>query len=164
MSADWERVQQALRLIREAKRILRETGVLRSQRDLDVDLSEWYVAEATGGRRADSRAQAGWDVIAGDSRRIQVKKNNKSLDNPWRGTWYISDRELDAVGQDGSVWLLQMRDDHTIERAYEIPARDFQTEMVGERSGDGYFIRSRDLAESYQRNPGMFGCLDDSIN
>jgi hypothetical protein len=68
----YKQVYKALEQIRTGIKKLRELGVIRTKRDIRVDLCEWYVSEAFNGERT-RPAQKGWDVCCNEGRKIQVR-------------------------------------------------------------------------------------------
>lgn len=93
IASDPARVQEALSLIRQAKTILREQGVLRHEKAIHCEISEWVIAELLGGSRAVSGNQKGWDIELLDGTKIQVKSHAKASTNMSNWTTLSAHRE-----------------------------------------------------------------------
>ena len=85
------KIRRALDDLVEAKRKLRECGVLRSERFVG-EIGEWFVKSILEAKRAETSSQKGWDLLL-DGKKIQVKTHAKGDDNNARWTEIKYDKE-----------------------------------------------------------------------
>lgn len=121
----------------EAKRALLKSGVLRSFKAPEADLSEWLIATLLTGSLASNKSQPSFDVLAGD-KRVQVKSLCKASDNP--NGYIVSARDRSNSGTHGaSHYAFVFFDDLELQSAYLVPE-----DVV--RSWNRTQIRQKDLA------------------
>lgn len=102
-------VARLLGLYRAILRALRERGVTRTDNAPTGDYAEYLTAAAYGGQLSDP-SQRGWDVRAGDGRRLQVKGR-------------VNRRQLGVIRSfDFDALIVVLFDnDYRIEHAVELP-------------------------------------------
>lgn len=81
-----KQIRRAIDQFVSAKDVLRDLGVVRSER-LVSEIGEWFFTALFGGCKADSATQKGWDVSL-DNRKIQIKTHAKGDNNSARWTEY----------------------------------------------------------------------------
>jgi hypothetical protein len=146
-----KKVRDALRLIAEGERRLRQLKVLRSNKDIDADLAEWLSAQVEGGELASSRSQRAWDVEANGSR-LEVKKDRKGEDNSWRGRFWVAASTLSELEPDDVVVRVLLRNDRSVEGYYSVPVRDLQALPSVPQGG---LRLPKSWLESYRRHVGL---------
>ena len=129
---------------------LRDRDVIRSTNNPVADYSEWLVAKAFDFALA-PKSEAGYDVVAPDLTRYQVKGRRPTIENPSRQLSFI--RGLDGASEpfDYLIGIL-FRPDFTVLRAAEIPVADIHQLAVWTAHVNGWrFI----LRDSVWERPGV---------
>lgn len=143
------RVADAMESMARAEQTLRDEGVLRSHRDVDVDLTEWIISMLLGGRLAQSRTQRGWDVELTDGRKVQVRKDRKDpLTNIWRGKIWISNWPDVSPNDLAAIVMLDVN--HKVVDVFVIPMGDLLSGKVGTPRHGGWRVDVSNL-DVYRR-------------
>lgn len=88
----------AIRMLRLSQALLKSQGVLRNQKDFTSQLGEYVVLEMFSGELAESGIQAGWDLIDGNGKKVQVKSHAKAESTVVRSTPFkYTEREFDDL-------------------------------------------------------------------
>ncbi len=107
-------VRQYLDSLVEAKRMLRELDVIRSER-LVGELGEWFAEAVFGGARAVSTSEKGHDII-NRGRKVQVKTHAKGDNNNARWTEFKYRR-----GEFDDFIIIVMTKEFRLKEVYHIP-------------------------------------------
>ena len=98
----------------EAKRMLRELDVIRSER-LVGELGEWFAEAVFGGQRAKSTSEKGFDIL-NQGRKVQVKNHAKGDGNNARWTEFKYQR-----GEFDDFIIIVMSKELLLKEVYKIP-------------------------------------------
>jgi hypothetical protein len=132
-SVQYKRVLRAIRNIQDGLAILKQDPpIVRGNMDARIDLSEWYVAEALGGKKAPVGTK-GYDVLV-DDRKIQVKFNGTHTTNNFWGTFELAPEILE--GADEFVFV-QLADDYMIHGLYRVLTSDLGDETIFHKTKKG---------------------------
>ena len=129
---------------------LRARDIIRSTNNPVADYSEWLVAKAFGYALA-PKSSAGYDVIAPDGTRYQVKGRRSSTESPSRQLSFIRGFGGATEPFDYMVGIL-FNSDFTVMRAAQIPVADVHELAVHNPHVNGWrFI----LRDSVWDRPGV---------
>ncbi len=127
----------------DAKKALRERGVIRSER-FTGELGEWLVETAHRGQRAEGTTQKGWDIklmCDGEPLKLQVKAHAKGDNNP--AAWTNISR--DSLEHFDRLVIVVMTNDYFIKQWLEIPVEDVGRLIV--QSGKSTIIKWDDATD-----------------
>ena len=152
-------VRQLLGTLYETKTVLRQLGVLRSER-FTGELGEWLVEVAYQGKRAEGTTQKGWDVeVSADGTRslIQVKTHAKGKKN--NAEW--TEVRPDCLELFDRLVIVVMSDDYYVKRWFDVPKLVLRKALV--QSGKSWVVYWDDVAEyavKWTALPGAEAILD----
>lgn len=162
-SADRARtVIDALRQIAEAEKRLRGIGVVRSAKEITTELGEWLAAEVFGWTQAATTTQKGWDVKAGDGKRIQVRTERKDKDNVYRDSFFVSDTDLKNADL---FALISFNRDRRVRHLYLVAGDDVPSlgRRINDKRNQGWELRRSKLeakevliGDSRLKEPDLF--------
>lgn len=164
-------VADLLSLYAEVLTELRDRRVIRSTNNPVADYAEWLVARAFGFELAPKSA-AGYDVLAADGTRYQVKGRRPTGANPSRQLSFIRGFGGASEPFDYLIGIL-FNEDFTVQRAAQIPVADVHQLAVWNAHVNGWRFILRDsvwlrpavtdITEPLQRAATERIALEDSV-
>jgi hypothetical protein len=149
-------VRALLNTLFETKAVLRELGVIRSER-FTGELGEWLGEIAYNGKRATVTSQKGWDVEAAENgikSFLQVKAHAKGKNNNARWT-EIDPNSLELFDR---LIIIVLSDDYFIKQWLDIPKESLRKILI--KSGKSWVVRWDDAkthSKNWQELPGGNG-------
>ena len=140
--------RELLEIIYEAKALLKQKGVIRSER-FTGELDEWIAEQAYGGKRAKATSQKGGDIelkIASEHQRLQVRTHAKGKSNKARWT----EIKPDSIKHFDRLIIIVLSDDYFIKEWYDIPKKALRKPIIT-KSGKTWIVKW-DEAKAYEKN------------
>ncbi len=121
-------IADSLNLMRMAKRLLRDAGIVQHEKQPHCEMAEWLVADHLSGSRATSGNQKGWDVELADGRKVQVKSHAKAATNP--SNWTTMSKDMTGVSE---VYIVIFSADLYIEEIFHISTEEANSMCITKR-------------------------------